>query len=38
MLEDSRKNKKSKWWDTTDKYMNWAQIEEREIKEKTMEE
>ena len=38
MLEDSRKNKKSKWWDTTNKYMNWAQIEEREIKEKTAKE
>ena len=35
ILEDSRKHKKSKWWETTRKYMNWAQIEEREIKEKT---
>ena len=31
ILEDSRKNK---WWETTRKYMNWAQIKEREIKEK----
>ena len=30
---DSKKNKKSKWRETTIKYMNWAQIEEREIKE-----
>ena len=35
VLEDSKKNKESKWWETTRKYMNWAQIEEREIKEKT---
>ena len=35
IMEDSRKYKKSKWWETTRKYMNWAQIEEREIKEKT---
>ena len=35
ILEDSEKNKKSKWWETTRKYINWAQIEEREIKEKT---
>ena len=26
-------NKKSKWWETTRKYMNWAQIEEQEMKE-----
>ena len=38
ILEDSKKNKKSKWWETTRKYMNWAQIEEREIKEKTAKE
>ena len=35
ILEDSKKNKKSKWWETIRKYMNWAQIEEREIKERT---
>ena len=35
ILEDSKKNKKRKWWETTRKYMNWAQIEEREIKERT---
>ena len=28
ILEDSKKNKKSKWWETTRKYTNWAQIEE----------
>ena len=38
ILEDSKKNKKSKWWETTRKYMNWAQIEEREIKESTAKE
>ena len=38
ILEDSKKNKKSKWWETTRKYMNWAQIEEREIKEGTAKE
>ena len=38
ILEDSKKHKKSKWWETTRKYMNWAQIEEREIKEKTAKE
>ena len=38
ILEDSRKHKKSKWWETTRKYMNWAQIEEREIKERTAKE
>ena len=37
-MEDSKKNKKSKWWKTTRKYMNWAQIEEREIKESTAKE
>ena len=36
--EDSKKNKKSKWCETTRKYMNWAQIEEREIKESTAKE
>ena len=35
VLEDGKKNKKSKWWETTRKCMNWAQIEEQEIKEKT---
>ena len=35
ILEDSKKNKRSKWWETTRKYMNWAQIEEREIREST---
>ena len=35
ILEDS---KKSKWLETTRKYMNWAQIEEREIKESTAKE
>ena len=29
---------KSKWWETTRKYMNWAQIEQREIKESTAKE
>ena len=38
ILEDSKKNKKNKWWETTRKYMNWAQIEEREIKERTAKE
>ena len=38
ILEDSKKNKKSKWWETTRKYTNWAQIEEQEIKEKTAKE
>ena len=38
ILEDSKKNKKSKWWETTRKFMNWAQIEEREIKERTAKE
>ena len=38
ILEDSKKNKKSKWWETTRKYMNWAQIEEQEIKERTAKE
>ena len=38
ILEDSRKHKKSEWWKTTRKYMNWAQIEEREIKERTAKE
>ena len=38
ILEDSKKHKKSKWWETTRKYMNWAQIEEREIKERTAKE
>ena len=28
ILEDSKKNKKSKWWETIRKYMNWAQIED----------
>ena len=28
ILEDSKTNKKSKWCETTRKYMNWAQIEE----------
>ena len=37
-IQDSKKNKKSKWWETTRKYMNWAQIEEREIKERTAKE
>ena len=37
ILEDSKKNKKSKCWETTRKYMNWAQIE-GEIKEKTAKE
>ena len=32
VLEDSKKNKKSEWWKTTRKYMNWTQIEEREMK------
>ena len=38
ILEDSKKHKKSKWRKTTRKYMNWAQIEEREIKERTAKE
>ena len=38
ILEDSKKHKKSKWRETTGKYMNWAQIEEREIKERTAKE
>ena len=38
ILEDSKKHKKSKWWKATRKYMNWAQIEEREIKERTAKE
>ena len=38
ILEDSKKHKKSKWWETTRKYINWAQIEEREIKERTAKE
>ena len=38
ILEDSKKHKKSKWWETTRKYMNYAQIEEREIKERTAKE
>ena len=38
VLEDSKKNKKSKWWETNRKYMNWVQIEEREIKEKAAKE
>ena len=38
VLEDSKENKKSKWWEITRKYMNWAQIEEREIIEKTAKE
>ena len=38
IMEDGKKNKKSKWWETTRKYMNGAQIEEREIKEKTAKE
>ena len=38
ILEDSKKHKKSKWWETTRKYTNWAQIEEREIKERTAKE
>ena len=38
ILEDSKKHKKSKWWETTKKYMNWAQLEEREIKERTAKE
>ena len=32
ILEDS---KKSKWWETTRKYMNLSKIEEREIEEGT---
>ena len=32
-LEYSKKNKKSKWWETTRKYMNCTQIEEQEAKE-----
>ena len=28
ILEDNKKHKKSKWWEATRKYMNWAQIEE----------
>ena len=38
ILEGSRKHKKSEWWKTNRKYMNWAQIEEREIKEITAKE
>ena len=38
ILEDGKKNKISKWWETTRKYMNWEQIEEREIKERTTKE
>ena len=38
ILDDSRKHKKSEWWKTTRKYMNWAQIVEREIKEITAKE
>ena len=39
ILEDSRRHKKSKWWETTRiYYMNWAKIEEREIKERTAKE
>ena len=38
ILEDSKKNKKSKWWETTGKYMNWVQIGERDIKESTAKE
>ena len=37
-LEDSKKNKKSKLPEATRKYMNWSQIEEREIKENTAKE
>ena len=35
IMENSKKHKKSKWWETTRKYMNLAKIEEREIKERT---
>ena len=35
ILEDSRKYKKCEWWKTTRKYMNWAQLEEQELKERT---
>ena len=38
ILEDSKKHEKSKCWETTRKYMKWAQIEEREIKERTAKE
>ena len=38
ILEDSKKHKKTKWWETTRKYMNWAQIEKLEIKERTAKE
>ena len=38
IVEDSKKNKESKWWGTTRKYMSLAQIEEREIKERTAKE
>ena len=38
ILEDNKKNKESKWWEATREYMNWAQIEEREIKERTTKE
>ena len=38
ILEDSKKNKKSKLWETIRKYINFAQIEEREIKEGTSKE
>ena len=38
ILEDNKKNKESKWRETTREYMNWAKIEEREIKERTTKE
>ena len=38
VLEDSKENKKSKWWEITRKYMNWAQIEYVVIIEKTAKE
>ena len=38
ILEDSKKHDKNKWWENTKKYMKWAQIEEREIKERTAKE
>ena len=38
ILEDSKKHKKCKLWEATRKYMNWAQIEEREIEERTAKE
>ena len=34
ILEDTKRNKKSKWLQTTEKYLNWVQIREQEIKEK----